>query len=1082
MNCTNLLKQGYSICPKRVLVVSPVKLYIINTKIKTSERMSHSLTFGTGIGFGFGLNNYNGCFSYFPSRKWQLISPYNCKRFYVSSSSFFDAFSAPIPSSYIRDTDKAFLLILRLRDLDYFDTFASKIESFLPINVSYMAFLKVRYRGDNFFMSGHNFPFVYKDNDKDNDKLISLFEIVNKRLCDSFADYKLKHAEIVYVQIGFRKLDVKLLTEFKLDKASIKDIVTRKEVESISTTSNVPVSLNEGSLGYPLKVDVSDNLITYIYITIKNETSNFLENIRYQAKFLSANHKDKIIEFDSSFKFYLLFINTKYYVLAVKYIENNKILKITYFLNGVVDRIITDTLLPDNIVSRVHGNTEFLIENNNAVYSKHFMALKPLPTGKIVHIAGENFNIGVIDLETFKEDDGQIKVYALEFKTNLVKEPVMYYLENGVTSKELIIKLINELFRSVYSNTTFYCHNFARYDLVSILNTLLDYNEMCDQGLIEDTKYKLSYIPRDQNLLKLTISKEIITTSNDKVPKIIGTRRATLAIHDSLALLNDNLENLGKNFGVKTQKGAFPYKFAIRSNLFYIGNTPHKSYYKPDIKQSVYDELINSNWSFKLETEKYLASDLNCLHEVITKANKQVFLDYKVNMIDHLTISSLALKIFMRSYYNNNIPLVNKSSMYRDIKEAYYGAITEVYRPYGEKLYYYDVNYLYPYVALQDLPGSECYKENFMNLDKSVEDLFGFYYCSVESPKDSYLGLLPVRTKGGLHFPLGKWEGWYFSEQLKFAKLNGYTIKVLKGYSFNRSKDVFKNFVSDIYKIKSFPKDDTQKQTAKSILNNLLGRFGIRLEKSVTKVLTSKNFHILSHTRAIISYKLLGNDRYLVTYLPRLDIDIITELNLDIVKIASKEKDEEKQTLEVAFIPISAAVTAYGRIHISKLKIKVMEMGGNIYYSDTDSLVTDIILPKNMVNSKELGLLKLEHTIVKGIFNNNKTYWLLVWDDLGELKVINKTLGYSYSSLTFYEHLDLLTNIDVSAKKKRSKIEWSKGYVTIEDDVAVLVKANSYKGRSKLYDNLSYWVNTKPLSMEEINRTYELKPVRKKKW
>lgn len=98
------------------------------------------------------------------------------------------------------------------------------------------------------------------------------------------------------------------------------------------------------------------------------------------------------------------------------------------------------------------------------------------------------------------------------------------------------------------------------------------------------------------------------------------------------------------------------------------------------------------------------------LYQVIRKANKQVFLDYDVNMTDNLTISGLALKIFRSKYYNNDIPLVNKTSMYRDIKEAYYGAITEVYKPYGEKLYYYDVNSLYPYVALQDMPGINCSK------------------------------------------------------------------------------------------------------------------------------------------------------------------------------------------------------------------------------------------------------------------------------------------------------------------------------------------------------------------------------------
>lgn len=72
--------------------------------------------------------------------------------------------------------------------------------------------------------------------------------------------------------------------------------------------------------------------------------------------------------------------------------------------------------------------------------------------------------------------------------------------------------------------------------------------------------------------------------------------------------------------------------------------------------------------------------------------------------------------------------------------------------------------------------------------------------------------------------------------------------------------------------------------------------------------------------------------------------------------------------MDVASEPRSAAITAYGRIHMSKLKMKVLEMGGNIiYYSDTDSLVTDILLPDNMLDSKLLGLLKLEYVVVKAI-------------------------------------------------------------------------------------------------------------------
>lgn len=41
-----------------------------------------------------------------------------------------------------------------------------------------------------------------------------------------------------------------------------------------------------------------------------------------------------------------------------------------------------------------------------------------------------------------------------------------------------------------------------------------------------------------------------------------------------------------------------------------------------------------------------------------------------------------------------------------------------------------------------------------------------------------------------------------------------------------------------------------------------------------------------------------------------------------------------------------------------KLRKKILELGGNLYYSDTDSIVTDIELPKEMVDKKEIGKMK----------------------------------------------------------------------------------------------------------------------------
>ena len=141
------------------------------------------------------------------------------------------------------------------------------------------------------------------------------------------------------------------------------------------------------------------------------------------------------------------------------------------------------------------------------------------------------------------------------------------------------------------------------------------------------------------------------------------------------------------------------------------------------------------------------------------KINKQVFLYFNIDLKESLTISSLASRIFLNKYYTNNIAVVNKASLYKDIKEAYYGGITEVYRPYGNNLYYYDVNSLYPFVAFQAMPGLDCTKLRFYKPTENLEDLFGFFYCkintNVKSNTNDYLGLLPVHSNEGLIMPNG---------------------------------------------------------------------------------------------------------------------------------------------------------------------------------------------------------------------------------------------------------------------------------------------------------------------------------------
>ena len=61
-------------------------------------------------------------------------------------------------------------------------------------------------------------------------------------------------------------------------------------------------------------------------------------------------------------------------------------------------------------------------------------------------------------------------------------------------------------------------------------------------------------------------------------------------------------------------------------------------------------------------------------------------------------------------------------------------------------------------------------------------------------------------------------------------------------------------------------------------------------------------------------------------------------------------------------VAIAAAVTAYSRVIINTYKLKALELGLEIYYSDTDSLVVNGPLPEDMIDSSILGKLKLENT------------------------------------------------------------------------------------------------------------------------
>ena len=68
-----------------------------------------------------------------------------------------------------------------------------------------------------------------------------------------------------------------------------------------------------------------------------------------------------------------------------------------------------------------------------------------------------------------------------------------------------------------------------------------------------------------------------------------------------------------------------------------------------------------------------------------------------------------------------------------------------------------------------------------------------------------------------------------------------------------------------------------------------------------------------------------------------------------------------KVTVYQMMILYEYSLLCYGRIHIKKIKLLILNNKGIIYYSDTDSIVTNIKLAQEMVSSSDIGKLKLEH-------------------------------------------------------------------------------------------------------------------------
>jgi hypothetical protein len=397
---------------------------------------------------------------------------------------------------------------------------------------------------------------------------------------------------------------------------------------------------------------------------------------------------------------------------------------------------------------------------------------------------------------------------------------------------------------------------------------------------------------------------------------------------------------------------------------------------------------------------KYALQDSISLLKALTTAQSIYSTNYKVDISTIWSTATLSLKIFRQSFLKNIIPSLNN---YLDnyIRSGYFGGATDHYKRYGENLYHYDVNSLYPAAMLNDMPLNYV---KFHNNIKDLNNFFGFCLAKIECPLDIKIPILPYRDHNSrIIFPRGIWKGVYFSEQLKAAIKYGYKISPINGHEFTRAK-LFNDYIQHFYDIKKNASGGLR-FIAKMQLNQLYGYFGRSRDLIITQNVNREELNNILLIRIVSNVIKINNDTFIVLMHGNLNHNLIKQIkdHIDLTGLKDINKNVKSN------VAISAAVTAYAQIEMMKYKALYPD---NIYYTDTDSIFLDVPLASEMVGN-ELGQMKDELSklntkiINKAIFLGNKQYAYNLINNKGENIHLSKWSGAKKNTISWDEMISI---------------------------------------------------------------------------
>lgn len=584
------------------------------------------------------------------------------------------------------------------------------------------------------------------------------------------------------------------------------------------------------------------------------------------------------------------------------------------------------------------------------------------------------------------------------------KDDKEYILSKSMNIIEDFLHFMIDNFKS----PKIYFHNFGRFDSIFLIE-YFRYKK-------ENYKDSLNIILRNNRFYKITFK--------------------NLYFFDSFLILPSSLDKLANIFLNERKK-------EIDYNIF-----------------SSFEEIEKNREGIII----YLLKDVELLYKIILLIYNRFLYSYNVSIFSNFTLPSIAFKIFRDDFLNNNEIQVSKGYIYDFVKLSYFGGLNSVVIPHlSEKGYVYDVNSLYPFIMSNNLfpigEGVWCYDII------SLEDFFGYIECSVYIPDELYIPPLSIKENNVLVQKVGVIKGVFFSEELKNSfKYGCKVIRIFKGLRFLNKKNLFKEYIEDMYQKRINSNNTIDNYVYKMLMNSLYGRFGLNNEITRTKFVEEKDLKI---------YEILYNvENYLtdniISY--KVDYDNVEILKRDIKNILLNDFEKEKILLEinsiqferdniVTAIQIASAITAYSRMYMINIMIEhIKNNDAKIYYYDTDSIHTNKKLDDNIVCEKTLGKFKLEYIVKEAVYLSPKIYCLKKDDDTDIIKFKGLLKSDNEKCLSFYDFKNkLIKGSDFEFLNiKKIKIDWKN--ISIKNIISKFKTSFVTKKYEKIYNNKGVWI------------------------